>query len=163
MSGGKWGKVGGRGIKEGAGDMFMGEYRHTMDEKGRVIMPAKFREALGENFVITRGLDNCLFVYPHSEWQVLEEKLKRLPLTRQDARAFVRYLLSGAAECEFDKQGRVPIPNSLRDHGLINKDVVIIGVANRIELWSKEKWDEYLKRAEESYEELAETMEELDI
>ncbi len=143
--------------------MFMGEYRHAMDEKGRVIMPARFRETLGEKFVVTRGLDNCLFVYPLQEWKTLEGKLKSLPLTRQDARAFVRYLLSGAAECEFDKQGRISVPNNLRDHGLIQKDVVIIGVAERIELWSKEKWEQYLSKAKDSYEEIAETMDELGI
>ena len=143
--------------------MFMGEYQHTMDDKGRIIVPAKFRDGLGESFVLTRGLDNCLFVYPREEWQILEGKLRELPLSRQNARAFVRFFLSGAVDCEFDKQGRISIPNNLRDHSYITKEVVIIGVANRLELWSKEKWDEYIKVAEESYEEIAETMEELGI
>ncbi len=143
--------------------MFMGEYHHTMDDKGRVIMPAKFRESLGENFVVTRGLDNCLFVYPAEEWQSMEGKLTKLPLTRQDARAFVRFFLSGAVDCEFDKQGRISIPNNLREHSHLVKDVVIIGVANRLELWSKERWEKYIQIAEESYEEIAEKMEELGI
>jgi len=143
--------------------MFMGEYHHTMDDKGRIIMPAKFRENLGENFVVTRGLDNCLFVYPFEEWQSMEGKLTKLPLTRQDARAFVRFFLSGAVDCEFDKQGRISIPSNLREHSHIVKDVVIIGVANRLELWSKERWEKYIQIAEESYEEIAEKMEELGI
>ncbi len=143
--------------------MFMGEYHHTMDDKGRIIMPAKFRESLGENFVVTRGLDNCLFVYPPEEWQSMEGKLTKLPLTRQDARAFVRFFLSGAVDCEFDKQGRISIPNNLREHSQLVKDVVIIGVANRLELWSKERWEKYIQIAEESYEEIAEKMEELGI
>lgn len=143
--------------------MFMGECQHSMDDKGRLIMPAKFREALGERFVMTRGLDNCLFVYPLGEWKDLEEKLKKLPMTRQDARAFVRYLLSGAAECELDKQGRISIPSNLRNHGQIDKDVVVIGVGNRIELWSREKWEPYKDNAKASYEETAETLEELGI
>ncbi len=143
--------------------MFMGEYHHTMDDKGRIIMPAKFRESLGENFVVTRGLDNCLFVYPAEEWQSMEGKLTKLPLTRQDARAFVRFFLSGAVDCEFDKQGRISIPNNLREHSHLVKDVVIIGVANRLELWSKERWEKYIQIAEESYEEIAEKMEELGI
>ena len=143
--------------------MFMGEYSHTMDDKGRVIVPAKFRDDLGESFVLTRGLDNCLFVYPRTEWQSLEEKLRKLPLTKQNARAFVRFFLSGAVDCEFDKQGRISIPANLREHSSIVKEVVIIGVANRLELWSKENWEKYIKVAEESYEEIAETMEELGI
>lgn len=143
--------------------MFMGEYRHSMDSKGRVIIPAKFRDELGNVFVVTRGLDNCLFVYPMEEWRVLEEKMKALPLTRKDARAFVRFFFSGAVETELDKQGRVSLPANLRDYASLDKEVVIIGVSNRIELWSGEDWDAYLSEAESSYEEIAETMEELGI
>ncbi|MEC9488054.1 MAG: division/cell wall cluster transcriptional repressor MraZ [Halanaerobium sp.] len=143
--------------------MFMGEYRHSMDSKGRVIIPAKFRDELGNSFVITRGLDNCLFVYPMEEWRVLEEKMKALPLTSKNARTFVRFFFSGAVETELDKQGRVSLPANLRDYASLEKDVVIIGVSSRMELWSGEDWDGYLAAAESSYEEIAETMEELGI
>src|SRR5690606_32325304 len=96
--------------------MFIGEYQHTIDDKGRVIMPSKFREDLGPNFIMTKGLDNCLFVYPIEEWQILEEKLRTLPLTNRDARAFVRFFFAGATECVLDRQGRVLIPGNLREH-----------------------------------------------
>nr|WP_236777888.1 division/cell wall cluster transcriptional repressor MraZ [Anoxybacter fermentans] len=141
----------------------MGEYLHSMDDKGRLIMPAKFRESLGETFVVTRGLDNCLFVYPMEEWRILEEKLKSLPMTRKDARAFVRFFFSGATECGLDKSGRISLPQNLREYASLEKEVVIIGVSNRIEIWSKENWDSYLKLTADSYEEIAETMEELGI
>lgn len=121
--------------------MFMGEYQHSVDEKGRMIIPSKFREALGVNFVLTRGLDNCLFVYPASEWSLLEQKLKSLSLMKADARAFTRFFFSGATECNLDKQGRVNIPANLRQHAQIKKETVVIGVSNRVEIWSKEKWN----------------------
>ncbi|MFW6287800.1 MAG: division/cell wall cluster transcriptional repressor MraZ [bacterium] len=143
--------------------MFMGEYQHNMDSKGRVIIPAKFRDELGDNFVATRGLDNCLFVYPMNEWAVLEEKLTSLPLTSKNARTFVRFFFSGATECTLDKQGRISIPSNLRDYAELSKETVIIGLANRIELWSKERWDSYLDDAEDSYEDIASAMEELGI
>ncbi len=126
-------------------------------------MPAKFRESLGEKFVITRGLDNCLFVFPNEEWCILEEKLKSLPMTRKDARAFVRFFFSGATECELDKSGRINLPQNLREFAKLDKDIVVLGVSNRIELWSKENWDQYMSVTSESYEEIAETMEELGI
>lgn len=143
--------------------MFMGEYQHSLDDKGRLIMPARFREGLGEVFVVTRGLDNCLFVYPQDEWRILEEKLKTLPMTSKDARAFVRFFFSGATECEFDKSGRISLPQNLREHGSLEKEVVVIGVSNRIELWAKDKWDSYMEETADSYEEIAETMERLGI
>jgi MraZ protein len=143
--------------------MLMGEYIHSMDSKGRLIIPAKFREELGDEFVATRGLDECLFIYPMEEWKSLEKKLKSLPLTKKDARAFVRFFFSGATECQLDKQGRISIPTNLRDHGQLEKEIVIIGVSNRVELWSKDNWDEYLVEAEDSYEDIAETIEELGI
>lgn len=121
--------------------MFMGEYNHTIDLKGRVIIPSKFREILGDEFVITKGLDGCLFVYDNKEWNVFEEKLKSLPLTNKDARQFVRFFLAGAASVEVDKQGRILVPAVLREFGELNKDVVLIGVASRIEIWSKERWE----------------------
>lgn len=134
----------------------MGEYQHSLDEKGRVIIPARFRDALGASFVITRGLDNCLFVYPQSEWSLLENKMKSLPFTRSDARAFTRFFFSGAVECELDKQGRVNIPNNLRSYGRLDKDCVIIGVSNRVEIWGKEHWEQYFQSSEESFNEIAE-------
>ncbi len=143
--------------------MFMGEYQHSLDDKGRLIMPAKFRELLDEPFVVTRGLDNCLFVYPQQEWCILEEKLKSLPMTSKDARAFVRFFFSGATECELDKSGRISLPQNLREYAALEKDVVISGVLNRIELWSKDRWDHYLAETADSYEEIAETMEKLGI
>lgn len=121
--------------------MFMGEYNHTIDPKGRVIIPSKFREALGDEFVVTKGLDGCLFVYDMKEWNVFEEKLKSLPITNKDARRFVRFFLAGAASVEVDKQGRILIPGVLRDFAELLKDVVLIGVASRVEIWSKERWD----------------------
>lgn len=143
--------------------MFIGEYQHTIDTKGRVIIPSKLRDDLGSNFIMTKGLDNCLFVYPLEEWKVLEEKLKTLPLTNRDARAFVRFFFAGATECTLDKQGRVLVPVNLREHANLGKDAVIIGVATRIELWSKEEWDEYNDDDNLSYDSIAERMAELGI
>lgn len=143
--------------------MFMGEYKHNMDKKGRVIIPASFRDDLGEEFVMTRGLDNCLFVYPKNEWKDLEEKLTSLPITKKSSRTFIRFFFSGATKCSFDKQGRISIPKNLREYADLDKETVIIGLANRIELWANEKWDGYLAEAEDSYEEIAEQMEELGI
>lgn len=136
--------------------MFMGEYQHTIDAKGRLIIPARFREALGERFVATRGLDNCLFVFPMAEWQSLEARLRELPFTRADARAFVRFFFSGAAELEVDAQGRVLIPENLRAYARLERDVVIIGVSSRVEIWSRSEWEAYQAKADQSYEELAE-------
>lgn len=138
--------------------MFMGEYHHNIDTKGRLIIPAKFREELGESFVITRGLDQCIFGYPQSEWKILEEKLKALPVTKKDARAFTRFFFSGAVECEIDKQGRINIPANLLNYGKLEKECVIIGVSNRIEIWNKEIWEEYFAASEESFTEIAENM-----
>jgi len=138
--------------------VFIGEFRHTVDEKGRLIMPSKFRDGLNDRFVATRGLDNCLFVYPLSEWASLEEKLKTLPFTRAETRAFTRLFLAGASECEIDKQGRFVVPVPLREYAGLEKDVVIIGVSSRIEIWSQAGWDEYMKGAGEKYEEFAENL-----
>ncbi|MCR4706228.1 MAG: division/cell wall cluster transcriptional repressor MraZ [Lachnospiraceae bacterium] len=121
--------------------MFMGEYNHTIDAKGRVIVPSKFREALGDAFVVTKGLDGCLFAYDNAEWAAFEEKLKGLPITNKDARQFVRFFLAGAAEAEVDKQGRILLPGSLREFAALLKDVVLIGVGSRIEIWSKERYE----------------------
>jgi MraZ protein len=138
--------------------MFMGEYHHSIDNKGRLIIPSKFREDLGELFIITRGLDQCLFGYPLSEWKILEEKLKGLPLTKKDARAFTRFFFSGATESELDKQGRVNLPAPLLQYAKLEKDCVILGVSNRIEIWSKQIWEDYFIQSEESFAEIAENM-----
>lgn len=141
--------------------MFMGEYNHTVDEKGRLIIPSKFREELGDRFVVTKGLDGCLFVYPEDEWKILEDKLRALPLTNRDARAFARYMLAGAAEVEPDKMGRILIPQVLRTFGELDKDVVLIGVASRVEIWNKDKWDNALSLGD--MDEIAEKMADLGI
>lgn len=141
----------------------MGEYQHTIDLKGRMIVPSKFREGLGEAFVLTRGLDQCLFGYPMSEWKTIEEKLKALPLTKKDARAFTRFFFSGATECELDKQGRVNIATPLLQYAKLEKECVVIGVSNRIELWSKPIWEKYVAEQEDSFEEIAENMIDFDI
>ena len=121
--------------------MFMGEYNHTVDEKGRLIVPSKFREQLGEEFVVTKGLDGCLFIYPEDEWDRIEEKFREVPLTTQDARKFARFFFAGAATCEIDKQGRILLPQVLRTHANITKDAVLVGVLNRVEIWSRERWE----------------------
>lgn len=142
--------------------MFIGEYQHSLDEKSRVIIPSKYRERLGNEFVLTKGLDGCLFIYPLSEWVIFEQKLKNLPLTNTNARKFVRFFLSGAVECTLDKQGRILIPNSLKVYSEIKKDIVFIGMGNHIEIWSKSKWDTY-NDEEVDMELLASQMEELGI
>lgn len=138
--------------------MFTGEYQHTLDGKGRVIIPSRLRDGLGDRFVVTRGLDQCLFVYPSSEWVRLEQKLKQLPFTKRDSRAFSRLFFSGAMEVETDRQGRVLIPQNLREYAGIEKDVMFIGVSNRVEVWSEEAWRNYFGQANENYEELAEKL-----
>lgn len=143
--------------------MFMGEYRHTIDEKGRIIIPAKFREELGKAFVVTRGLDHCLFVYPALEWSQLEQKLKTLPFTRSDARAFTRFFFSGATEAELDKQGRVNVPGNLRQYAKLDKECVVLGVSNRVEVWSKRIWESYFAESEESFNEIAEKIVDFDL
>ncbi len=120
--------------------MFMGEYNHTLDAKGRIIVPAKFRDALGEEFVVTLGLDGCLFVYPEEEWTSFVSQLKELPGSK-DARQLQRYFMAGAATCEVDKQGRILIPSKLREHAALEKDVVFVGVLNKVEIWAKERWE----------------------
>lgn len=141
--------------------MFMGEYNHTIDAKGRLIVPAKFREVLGDTFVVTKGLDGCLFVYPDSEWAAFEEKLRTLPLTNKNARQFTRFFLAGAAACEVDKQGRILLPQVLREFAGLEKDVVLVGVASRIEIWSKEVWEESVNSYDSDMDEVAENMESL--
>ncbi|MBU3195508.1 division/cell wall cluster transcriptional repressor MraZ [Clostridium algidicarnis] len=142
--------------------MFMGEYQHAIDNKNRIIVPSKFRETLGDKFVITKGLDGCLYIYDMDEWGLLQEKLKKLPLTSKDARAFVRFFFSGANEVQLDKQGRALIPQNLIEYSKINKEIISIGVISRIEIWSKERWEEY-NESNIDYDEVAEKMSELGI
>lgn len=139
--------------------MFMGEHNHTIDAKGRVIVPSKFRELLGETFVVTKGLDGCLFVFTNEEWKKFEEKLTTLPLTNKDARRFVRFFLAGAATVDADKQGRILLPSTLREHAELEKEVVLVGVASRVEIWSKSRWEN--DAAFDDVEEIAEHMSEL--
>lgn len=139
--------------------MFMGEYNHTIDVKGRLIIPSKFRDLLGEEFVVTKGLDGCLFVFNQLQWSEFEEKLKSFPIGQKEVRHFVRFFLAGAAPVETDKQGRMLLPVVLRDFAALDKDVVFIGVGNRAEIWSKERWSG--ESLYEDVEELAEHMAEL--
>ena len=143
--------------------LFIGEYRHGLDAKGRVIVPVKFRDGLGDKFVLTKGLDGCLFAYSKEEWANFENKIKTLPLTSKDARAFVRFFFSGAVECEIDKQGRTLIPPVLREHAELDKDLVIIGVSTRVEIWSQAKWDSYSEAEDLEADVLEEKMAELGI
>lgn len=122
--------------------MFMGEYRHTVDPKGRLIIPSKFRELLGNEFVVTRGLDGCLFVYPTESWGAYVEELKKLPLTDKNARIFTRFLIAGATICELDRQGRILIPVTLREFADIKKDVLLAGMLDHIEIWNEDHWKE---------------------
>ena len=121
--------------------MFIGEYSHSLDAKGRLIVPAKFREGLGEHFIVTKGIDRCLYIYPRTEWEAFEAKLRELPLANADTRRFTRFFLSGAVECDVDNQGRIIIPQSLRNYAGLVKEVVSAGVGTRIEVWGKDKWD----------------------
>lgn len=137
--------------------MFMGEYHYSIDEKGRLTIPAKLRYELGENFIVTRGLDGCLFIYPKDEWENIIKKYKELPNTK-DARNFMRFFLSGATVCEFDKQGRININTPLTKYAELKKDCVIIGVNDRLEVWSKERWENFIDTNEDSLSDIAEKL-----
>ncbi|MGF3066726.1 division/cell wall cluster transcriptional repressor MraZ [Facklamia sp. P12945] len=136
----------------------MGEYQHNIDSKGRLIMPAKFRPELGSTFIVTRGLDGCLFGYPMNAWETIEEKLKQLPLAKKDARKFTRFFYSAATEVEIDKQGRINLPKNLIEFAKIDKECRVIGVSDRIEIWSSELWEDFAEDAEENFENIAEEM-----
>ena len=140
--------------------MFIGEYQHALDSKNRIIVPSKFRIELGDEFILTKGLAGCLYAYPMNEWKLLEEKLKKLPLTNRDARAFVRFFFSGANEITVDKQGRALIPQNLIEYASIDKEIVSIGVSTRLEIWSKTKWNEY-NESDMDMDGIAEKMSEL--
>lgn len=136
--------------------MLIGEYEHTIDAKGRLSMPSKLRRDMGEAFIVTKGLDGCLFAFSQEEWKNFETKLKSLPLSDKNARNFVRFFLAGATECEIDKQGRFLIPSNLREAGKLGKEAIIIGVGTRLEIWNKEIWTS--KDEEISADEIAENM-----
>ena len=121
--------------------MFIGEYNHTIDAKGRLIIPSRFREVLGDEFVVTKGMDGCLFVFDNPEWQAFEEKLHKLPMIDKGSRQFTRFFLAGAASVEVDKQGRILLPAVLREFAGITKDAVLVGVGSRVEIWSKDRWE----------------------
>ena len=141
--------------------MLIGEYEHSLDIKGRLIMPAKLRETIGEKFIVTKGLDGCLFAFSLVEWANFEQKLRTLPISNKDARAFSRFFFAGAIECEIDKQGRFLISSNLREFANLDKDVIIIGMDSRIEIWSKDKWQQCDDNI--SADEIAEKMEMLGI
>lgn len=143
--------------------MFLGEYQHSIDAKGRLIIPARFREGLGAQFIVTKGLDHCLFVYPQEEWKMFENKLKQLPLTNTGARKFVRFFFAGAVECEMDQQGRIVLPLHLREYAGLKKEIVSIGVNNRVEIWNKENWKSYNEEENFISNDLAFEMENLGI
>ena len=135
--------------------MLMGEFHHNLDEKGRIIIPSKIREELGENIIVTRGLEDSLFIYSEQEWSLIVSKLKSLPFTKKDARSFTRIFLSGATAAEFDKQGRIKIPTPLIDYASLSKECVIIGVHDRLEIWSKENWNKFVSDSKEDLSDLA--------
>ena len=137
--------------------MFMGEYHHTIDDKGRLTIPAKIRYELGANFVVTRGLDNCLFIYPSSEWSKVIDKYKELPNTK-DARKFMRFFLSGATVSDFDKQGRVNIAQPLISYASLKKECIIIGVNDHLEVWSKTNWDNFILENEDDLSDIADKL-----
>lgn len=146
----KWKKVG--------DNMLIGEYHHNIDEKGRLIMPSKFREDIGKEFVVTRGLDGCLFVYAMKEWDSIVSKLKTLPFTKKDARTFNRFFLSSAAVCEIDKQGRVNLPSSLINYANLQKECTIIGVNDRLEIWATNKFDSLIEENLSAINDVAENL-----
>ncbi|MBQ7920940.1 MAG: division/cell wall cluster transcriptional repressor MraZ [Lachnospiraceae bacterium] len=141
--------------------MFKSQYNHTVDTKGRLIIPSKFREILGEQFVVTKGMDGCLFAFSNDDWKVFEEKLKALPITNKNARKFARFFLAGAADVELDKQGRILLPQHLREFGEIDKDVVLVGVGSRIEIWDRDKW--IVENSDDDMDAIGESMESIGI
>ena len=138
--------------------MFMGEFHHNIDEKGRLIIPSKFRNELGSKFILTRGIEKCLFVYSIDEWNNMIEKLKELPFTKKNARTFMRMIMSGATECELDSNGRINIPNPLVSYASLEKECVVIGVNERLEIWSNDKFDEFFNENIDNFDEIAENL-----
>ena len=138
--------------------MFIGEFHHNLDDKSRLIIPSKFRDKLGESFIITRGIENCLYAYSENDWQAIVNKLETLPFTKKDARNFMRFFLSGATEAEFDKQGRIKISAPLINYANIEKECIIVGTGSRFEIWANTSWEEYFNSAKDSMEDIAENL-----
>ena len=143
--------------------MFMGEYHHNLDSKGRLIIPAKFRDQIGDEIIFTRGMEGCIFGYPQAEWQKIEAKLAKLPLTQRSARKFTRLFYSGAMETEFDKQGRVNLTATLKEHADLIKECVTVGVSNRIEIWSEDRWQKFADEADDNYDDIAEDLDDIEL
>ncbi len=143
--------------------MLIGEYKHTLDPKKRLSLPSKWRKELGKKLVITRGLDNCLFVYPLKEWQRISEKISQLPLGQADTRGFNRFFLSGAVEAEVDSVGRILVPDFLKEFAKLDSKVVLAGIHDRVEIWDEKKWDEYTRRIENEADALAEKLGEIGV
>ena len=139
-------------------NMFIGEYHHAIDEKGRIIIPAKFREELGSSFIVTRGIENCLFIYSMENWAKITDKLNSLPFTHKDARTFNRFFMSGATDVELDKQGRINLPSPLIQYANLVKDCVVIGTGDRLEVWSLESWDRFFDSTKDSMSDIAENL-----
>lgn len=144
-------------------DHVHGQYHHNLDSKGRLIIPAKFRVEIGDKMIFTRGMEGCIFGYPIEEWQKIEAKLAKLPLTKRSARKFTRLFYSGAMESEFDKQGRVNLTMTLKEHAALIKECVIVGVSNRIEIWSAERWNDFSEEANENYDDIAEDLDDIEL
>ena len=151
------------GVARYARSMFIGEYTYSIDDKKRLAIPGKFRQLLGKKAVITRGLDNCLFLYPAKEWNSLAKKISQMPLAQSDARGFSRLMLAGAMEVDLDNLGRILIPDYLKTYALLGKKVIIAGVYNRIEVWDEIKWQEYKKKTEMAVGDIAERLKELGV
>jgi len=139
-------------------NMLLGEYRHNLDSKNRLTIPAKLRMELGEKPILTRGLDNCLFIYPRRDWELFVEKLSQLPLSQKTARNFSRFMLSGASEAEIDEMGRILVPDFLRKYGRFEKTIVVVGVQNRVEIWAEKEWGKYMTEIEKSSGDIAENL-----
>ena len=143
--------------------MFIGEYTYSIDDKKRLAIPGKFRQTLGKKAIITRGLDNCLFLYPAREWEKLAKKLSQLPLAQADARGFARIMLAGAMEVNLDRLGRILIPDYLKKYASLQKKIVIAGLYNRIEIWDEKNWDLYKQKIEKEAGDIAERLKELGV
>ena len=136
----------------------MGEYQHKIDAKGRITVPANFRDELGETMIVTRWLDGCLAIYTEEQWKQVYENLKKLPSTKREARMYTHMIMSKAAECDLDAQGRIRIPTHLSEEAKLTKDCVVVGVSDHVEIWDKERWDEYYAQASENFEDIAESL-----
>lgn len=152
--GGKWIEV----VESGAILMFMGQYQHNIDAKGRIIVPSKFRQELGERMIVTRWLDGCLAIYTESQWEQIYENLKKLPSTKREVRMYTHMIMSKASECEIDTQGRIRIPAHLVSDAKLEKNCMVVGVSDHVEIWDESRWNAYTDAASENFEEIAESL-----